>query len=79
MEKIRLDKILSKSGFGSRTDSKKLIKSRRVAISGKLAVSSSEKADPQTVTVDGKQVNYKVFVYIILNKAAGVISATEDK
>lgn len=79
MEKIRLDKILSKSGFGSRTDSKKLIKSRRVAIDGKVAVSSSEKADPLAVTVDGKQVNYKEFVYIILNKPAGVISATEDK
>lgn len=79
MEKIRLDKILSKSGFGSRTDSKKLIKSRRVAVDGKIALSSSEKADPLTVTVDGKQVNYKEFVYIILNKPAGVISATEDK
>lgn len=79
MGKIRLDKILSKSGFGSRTESKKLIKSRRVAISGKTVFSSSEKADPSTVTVDGRTVDYKEFVYLILNKPAGVISATEDK
>jgi len=79
MEKIRLDKILSKSGFGSRTDSKKLIRAGRVTIDGKKALSSSEKAFPESVMVDGKKVEYKEFVYIILNKPAGVISATEDK
>ncbi|MBO5454105.1 MAG: rRNA pseudouridine synthase [Clostridia bacterium] len=79
MEKIRLDKILSKSGFGSRTDSKKLIRAGRVAVNGKKALSSSEKAYPENVTVDGKKVEYKEFVYIILNKPAGVISATEDR
>ena len=79
MEKVRIDKILSKSGFGSRTDSKKIIKSGRVTASGKRVVSSSEKFYPEDVCVDGKKVEYKEFVYIILNKPAGVISATEDK
>lgn len=79
MEKVRIDRILSKSGYGSRTDSKKLIKSGRVTVSGKKIVSSSEKVFPEDVCVDGKKVEYKEFIYIILNKPAGVISATEDK
>ncbi len=79
MEKIRIDKILSKSGYGSRTDSKKLIRAGRVTVSGKKVLSSSEKASPENVCVDGKKVEYKEFVYIILNKPSGVISATEDR
>ena len=77
-EKIRLDKILSKSGLGSRNDVKKLIKQGRVTAGGKTAKSASEKYDPAEVRLDGQAVNYREFVYILMNKPAGVISATED-
>ena len=78
MEKVRLDKILSKSGLGSRNDVKKLIKQGRVTAGGKPVKSASDKYDPAVVEFDGQAVNYREFVYIIMNKPAGVISATED-
>ncbi len=78
MEKIRLDKILSKSGFGSRTDAKAIIKKGRVSVDGKIARSSNDKADPEKVFVDGVKVKYKEFIYLILHKPQGVVSATDD-
>lgn len=78
MEKIRLDKILSKSGFGSRTDAKTVIKQGRVSVDGKTARSANDKADPEKVFVDGIKVNYKEFIYLVLNKPKGVVSATDD-
>lgn len=78
MEKIRLDKILSKSGFGSRTDAKAVIKQGRVSVDGKTVRSANDKADPEKVFVDGVKVNYKEFIYLVLNKPKGVVSATDD-
>lgn len=78
MEKIRLDKILSKSGFGSRTEAKAIIKQGRVSVDGKTARSANDKADPEKVFVDGIKVNYKEFIYLVLNKPKGVVSATDD-
>lgn len=79
MEKVRIDRVLSKSGFGSRNDVKKYIKAGRVFADGVKVKSPSEKVLPETVTVDRKKVDYKEFVYILMNKPMGVISATEDK
>lgn len=78
MEKFRLDKLLSKSGFGSRTDVKKIIKSGRVTIAGVLVKSPAEKASPHEVLVDGQPIHYQEFIYLLMNKPQGVISATED-
>lgn len=78
MEKVRIDKILSKSGFGSRNDAKALIKQGRVFAEGKKVNSSSAKYFPDDVTVDSEKILYKEFVYIVLNKPQGVVSATDD-
>ena len=78
MEKIRIDKILSKSGFGSRNDAKGIIKKGRVSVEGKTVRSANDKADPEKVFVDGIKVNYKEFIYLVLNKPKGVVSATDD-
>lgn len=78
MEKIRIDKILSKSGFGSRNDAKGIIKKGRVSVEGKTVRSANDKADPEKVLVDGVKVNYKEFIYLVLNKPKGVVSATDD-
>lgn len=78
MEKIRIDKILSKSGFGSRNDAKGIIKKGRVSVEGKTVRSANDKADPEKVFVDGIRVNYKEFIYLVLNKPKGVVSATDD-
>ena len=77
MAGVRLDRILSKSGFGSRKDVKKLVADRRVTVKGVVATDSGMKAEDSDVLVDGKSILYEEFIYIIMNKPQGVISSTE--
>lgn len=81
MSLIRLDKMLSNSGIGSRKDIKNLIKYGKISVDGKIVKKSDIKIDTEKnkVTVDGKEISYKKYIYLIMNKPAGVISATEDK
>ncbi|MBO0476034.1 rRNA pseudouridine synthase [Vagococcus sp. DIV0080] len=77
---MRLDKLLSHTGFGSRKEVKELLKKKRVSVNdviqkdGKLSVNEYE----DSICVDGEQLIYQEFVYYMLNKPKGVISATED-
>ncbi len=76
----RLDKLLASTGRWSRSEVKRLVREGRVRADGRLAASAEEKYDPQTVAlvVDGEAVVLRKFVYIMLHKPAGVLSATED-
>ncbi len=76
----RLDKIISNFGFGTRKEVKELVRKGRVKVDGTVAKDSGMHVDPETSTVeiDGKLLNYRKFIYIMLNKPAGVISATWD-
>ncbi len=78
---MRIDKFLALSGLGSRSEVKKLIKSGEVKKNGAAVRSPEEKVNPEcdTVTVSGKEIIYREFVYLMLNKPKGYISATEDK
>lgn len=78
---MRLDKFLSHTGFGSRTDVKKLIKKGIVKVDGKVCKSDSFHVDENKseIFVDDKQAVYIKNIYLLLNKPKGVISATEDK
>lgn len=80
MAKMRLDKLLSNMGFGTRKDIKKFAKDGLVLVDGKMVKDSSQHVDPeeQEVEFDGEPVRYREFVYLMLNKPQGVISATED-
>lgn len=74
----RLDKILSTQLNISRTDAKNLIKKGRVLVNGVPAKSGDVKcSDSDSVIVDDKEITYQQFVYIMMNKPAGVISASE--
>lgn len=77
---MRLDKLLSNMGYGSRKDVKKLLKMKAVSIDGIITKDVSLHVDPekQNVTVLGERVHYQEFIYLMMNKPAGVISATED-
>lgn len=77
MAGMRLDKILAKSGFGSRKDVKKLVSERRVTVNGVVATDSGMKAEETEVLVDGNPVCYKEFIYLLMNKPQGVVSSTE--
>lgn len=81
MEKaMRLDRYLVEMNKGSRSEVKKMIKSGRVSVDGEICREAERKIQPSAseVSLDGKQVGYAAFEYFMLNKPAGVVSATED-
>lgn len=77
---MRLDKILANSGFGSRKEVKQLLKKEHVTVDGKVVKNPAMHVDPmsQEIFVLGEKLDYKEFIYLMLNKPKGVISATED-
>lgn len=79
--KLRIDKYLADMGIGTRTEIKNYIKKGMVSINGQMIKSSSEKVDTQIdkVQYNGQEILYLEYEYFILNKPAGVISASEDK
>ena len=77
----RIDKIIGNQTEYSRKDIKKLILQKRVRVNGELILKSDIKINSQTdiISIDGKEINVTENVYLILNKPAGYISATEDR
>ena len=77
----RLDKIIAACGAASRREVKTLVRQGRVLVDGALASSAEMKVDEAkaVITVDGTALQYSKFVYVLLHKPAGVLSATEDK
>ena len=79
-EKIRLDKYLSESGRYSRGDAKKLISSGCVVCGGVTVKDAAFKLSrDEIITVSGREYSAEKFVYIMLNKPKGVVSASEGK
>ena len=78
---IRLDKYLADTGFGTRSTVKQLIKKNAVTVDGITVKSPDAKVDTENsvVTVNGKAVEYETFEYYMLNKPAGIISASTDE
>jgi len=76
----RLDKYLSDSGAGTRSQVKVILKQGRVTVDGKTEKDGSRKIDPGTsaVCLDGEQLGGKRRVVVMLNKPAGFVTATED-
>lgn len=77
----RLDKVISNQLGYSRKEVKDLVKNKRVLINEVLALKSDIKVDINTdvIKVDGEEIDVKKFVYLMLNKPKGYVSATEDK
>ncbi|WP_242144183.1 MULTISPECIES: pseudouridine synthase [unclassified Bacillus cereus group] len=77
---MRLDKLLANMGYGSRKEVKKLLKDGVVKIDGKPVKDAKfhVNIEEQEVTIYGEVVEYKEFVYLMMHKPQGVISATED-
>lgn len=76
----RLDKMLAHTGFGTRSEIKQLVKRGAVYVNGKSVNDSGLQVNPERdeVTVDGERVHFRQYVYLMLNKPPGVVSATED-
>ena len=76
---IRLDKYVCGCGAGTRTEVKKLIKNKRVSVNGAIVTKADTKiSEDDVVRLDGTVLEYSRFIYIMLNKPDGYISATRD-
>ena len=80
MSRMRLDKYLSEMGCGTRSQVKKEISRGNVTVNGRPVLRPEEKVDTEkdTVVCQGREVSYVRYEYYMLNKPAGVVSATED-
>jgi len=76
----RLDKVLSNLGYGSRKEIKGIVKKKLVEIDGVIATDSAMQLDPEkaVIKVDGEIVKYRKYIYLMMNKPDGVVSATFD-
>lgn len=76
----RIDKILVSQGIGSRREVQKRIKSGEVTVNGEIIRKPEFKANAENdkIAVLGKVLNYSEHIYIMMNKPAGVVSASND-
>ena len=79
-DSMRLDKFLVACAVGSRTEVKNLLKAGRVMVNGKKEKSAKLQIDEERdeIRFDGQVLEYEEFIYYMMNKPQGVISATED-
>lgn len=77
---MRLDKLLGNNGFGTRKEVKQLIRKGTVKVNGSVEKDPGAHVDPTAdeVTLLGEPVIHQEFIYLMMNKPQGVISATED-
>jgi len=77
---LRLDKFLSDMGIGSRNEVKKYLKSGRVSVNNKVikAPECKVNVNDDEIVFDGRRITYQLYEYFMLNKPAGVVSATTD-
>ena len=80
MPSLRLDRFLTECGVCSRREAAAAVRRGRVLVNGARPANAAVKVDTETdrVTVDGDTVAYSAFHYLMMNKPAGVLSATED-
>lgn len=77
---MRIDKFISEAGVASRKECAKAAKAGLLLVDGVAVRDTSKHIDPERVSVSfmGREIEYKRFVYVLLNKPEGYVSATED-
>ena len=77
----RIDKIISEQTHYTRTEIKKLISQKKVYANDELVKKPENKYDENSVSIkiSGQEIEIRQFVYLLLNKPKGYISATEDR
>ena len=77
---MRLDKYLAETAQCTRSEAKTMLAKGRVQVNGAVCKKGdTQLKDTDTVTVDGELLTYQKFVYLMLNKPEGVVSASTDK
>ena len=79
--KLRLDKLLADMGYGTRSEIKKEIAKGGVTVNGTVMKKPEAKIDTERdiVCIKGEKAVYARYEYFMLNKPAGVVSATMDR
>lgn len=77
---MRLDKFLSETGTAYRSESRKAARAGGISVNGDPVSDPSFPIDPEhdEVSYFGRRVHYQKYVYLMMNKPEGVISATDD-
>jgi len=77
---LRLDKYISNATDLSRTEVKRLIKAGQVTVDDIIVANSAQKiTDDQTVAIEGSTIQLASHRYFMMNKPAGVVSASKDR
>ena len=77
---MRLDKFICDSSRYSRSEIRKLIRYRAVTVNGTVApAADTQVSESDEVRLNGKLIPYRKYIYLMLNKPQGYLSATEDK
>ena len=78
---MRIDKFAAEQTGISRSDAKELIKRRKITVNGAPVASADMHVDPEKdeIIIGGKPILYRQYMYIMLNKPAGVVCATRDE
>ncbi|SES14160.1 pseudouridine synthase [Salisediminibacterium halotolerans] len=78
---MRADKLLASLGYGSRKDVKKLLKQGALSVNGDIVKDPKTHVDEyeDEFEVFGEPAVYRKYIYLMMNKPPGVISATEDE
>lgn len=77
---MRIDKCLADCGLGTRSEVKSLLKAKRITVDGTVVTNGKVQVNPNEdeIQFDGDKIVYEEFVYVMMNKPKGVVSATED-
>ena len=78
---MRIDKLLTSMGLASRTEAAKAARQGLIKVNGFVVAKADLKVDPEKDAVEymGKNVSYKKYIYIMLNKPSGIVSSTDGK
>lgn len=80
MKKERLDKLIASQGLLSRNDVKSMVKRGEVTVNGAVVKDSALKVSYEDdIKIRGESLSQTEYIYIMLNKPKGVVSASEDK
>lgn len=78
---MRLDKLVAELTGMTRSQAREIIVKGRVCVNGEVKKTTADqvKEESDVLTLDGKELTFQKFVYYMLNKPAGTVSATQDK
>lgn len=77
---LRIDKYLADCGVGTRSEVKKYIKAKQITVNGEVVAKPEQKIDENVdeVCFKGQPISYEKYVYYLLHKPAGCVTAKQD-